>query len=86
MSLEKTIEMGVKVRMRADRKCHSIHIHSYSILFPLPVTNSMCPRQFHKIMWWEAITFTESGHVTAVQDCPYGAVGKNSKQSSLYHN
>lgn len=46
----------------------------------------MCPRQFHKIMWWEAITFTESGHVTAVQDCPYGAVGKNSNPSSLYHN
>lgn len=33
MSLVKTIEMGVKVRMRADRKCHSIHIHSYWYCF-----------------------------------------------------
>uniref|UniRef100_K1PF79 Cadherin EGF LAG seven-pass G-type receptor 1 n=1 Tax=Magallana gigas TaxID=29159 RepID=K1PF79_MAGGI len=46
------------------------------------VTNSMCPRQFHKIMWWEAITFTESGHVTAVQDCPYGAVGDAKRNCS----
>lgn len=33
MSLVKTIEMGVKVRMRADSKCHSIHVHSYWYCF-----------------------------------------------------
>ncbi|XP_062576129.1 cadherin EGF LAG seven-pass G-type receptor 2-like isoform X1 [Saccostrea cucullata] len=46
------------------------------------VTNSMCPRQFYKIMWWEAKTFTESGHVTAVQDCPFGAVGDAKRNCS----
>ena len=46
------------------------------------VTNSMCPRQFHRIMWWEAVTFTETGHVTAVQDCPFGAVGESVNYNS----
>ncbi|XP_061178872.1 cadherin EGF LAG seven-pass G-type receptor 2-like isoform X2 [Saccostrea echinata] len=46
------------------------------------VTNSMCPRQFYKIMWWEAKTFTESGYVTAVQDCPFGAVGDAKRNCS----
>ena len=57
----------------------------HTLLFcppPYIVTNSMCPRQFYRIMWWEAVTFTETGHVTAVQDCPFGAVGESVNYNS----
>lgn len=68
MSLVKTIEMGVKVRMRADSKCHSIHIHSYwycflfqspTVCVPVNFTRSCGGRPLHSLrvaMWQRSKT------------------------------
>lgn len=68
MSLVKTIEMGVKVRMRADSKCHSIHIHSYwycflfqspTVCVPVNFTRSCGGRPSHSLrvaMWQRSKT------------------------------